>query len=211
ESGEVLGIQVSVWHENRHIVCIAEGQMGAYDPRPVGHRTLFTACSLTNSLLTIIILRLISQGKLRLTDCVSEWWDGFIRGDKRHVNVQQLLTHQTGMHNWLPSSLTLAQITHYKQMIKIAEAAPLKCTPGKCGHYPYCAVSWLWQHLVACVIKSPDVNRYLRHVCLPDFGLKHLQRQMFFPVPQRIVKEAKVAIDTNEAQLDDLPVLSRST
>lgn len=195
--GEIVGCQVSVWHRRRNVADVAVGRMGPCDGRPVTTQSLFTAYSLCNVLLVTMILHLISTQKLKLSDCVSEWWDGFIVGDKRHVTVEQILTHQSGIHSWLPSNLTLTQITNYKHMIRTVEAATPVCEPGKCGHYPFYCVSWIYNELIANVAKARSTSKYFRSTCLKDWNLKRLQRCIYFPVPPRLIVEAKQAHTPN--------------
>lgn len=184
-SEALLGCQVSVWYKRIQVVDVSAGQMGPYDGRPVTSKSLFMGFSLSNILLVTMILHLVAQQKLKLTDCVSEWWDGFIQAEKRDITVEQLLTHQSGLHNWLPSNLTMSQLTNYRAMIKLAEAAPLVCKPGECGHYPFYCCSWIFSELIAHVSKTGSTSKYFRSSCLKEWDLRHLSKQIYFPCPVR--------------------------
>lgn len=184
ERNSVLGCQVVVWHGRNLVSDVAIGKMGPSDSRPVTNETLFTGFSLTNLLLIIMILHLVSVKRLKLGHCVSEWWDQFIRHGKRSITVEQILTHQSGVHDIFPTNLTLSTITDYKAMVRLIENAKLKCSPGKCGHYPYGSVGWILSELIASVTKQ-NTKKYFRNVLAKEWRLRHLSRGLYLSLPSK--------------------------
>eukprot|EP01053_Blabericola_migrator_P007484 Blabericola_migrator_1__7483@NODE_381_length_9180_cov_88_545814_g304_i0_p1_GENE_NODE_381_length_9180_cov_88_545814_g304_i0NODE_381_length_9180_cov_88_545814_g304_i0_p1_ORF_typecomplete_len1318_score281_16ABC1/PF03109_16/2_4e32Betalactamase/PF00144_24/3_9e23Betalactamase/PF00144_24/58Betalactamase/PF00144_24/43WaaY/PF06176_11/3_1e14RIO1/PF01163_22/1_1e04RIO1/PF01163_22/5_1e11RIO1/PF01163_22/4_2e03Kdo/PF06293_14/1e06APH/PF01636_23/9_4e05APH/PF01636_23/4_2e03Pkinase_Tyr/PF07714_17/0_16YrbLPhoP_reg/ len=198
--GDLLGCQVSVWHKRNLIADVAVGRMGPYDARPVSGRTLFTAFSLTNILLITLLLYLVSGGKLKLSDCVSEWWDQFIRNGKRSISIEQILSHQSGVHGFLPSNLSLSQITSYKYMIKLIEDFAPVCRAGMCHHYPFYCCSWVFHEVLFRVTKLKP-QKLLKSLCLREWKLTRLAKHIFFPIPQRVLNVFK-QLETEENKAD---------
>eukprot|EP01054_Gregarina_sp_Poly1_P000887 Gregarina_sp_Poly_1__886@NODE_1211_length_4771_cov_58_034226_g62_i1_p1_GENE_NODE_1211_length_4771_cov_58_034226_g62_i1NODE_1211_length_4771_cov_58_034226_g62_i1_p1_ORF_typecomplete_len1356_score213_32ABC1/PF03109_16/4_2e31Betalactamase/PF00144_24/1_3e25Betalactamase/PF00144_24/21WaaY/PF06176_11/3_4e03WaaY/PF06176_11/4_3e16RIO1/PF01163_22/1_8e03RIO1/PF01163_22/4e11Kdo/PF06293_14/6e08APH/PF01636_23/0_00026APH/PF01636_23/6_9e03YrbLPhoP_reg/PF10707_9/0_00068Pkinase_fungal/PF17667_1/0_042EcKinase/PF0 len=199
--GDLLGCTVSVWHKRSLVVDVAIGRMGPYDARPVQSRTLFTAFSIVNVWLTTVLLFLVSSGKLKLSDCVSEWWDQFIRHGKRDITVEQILSHQSGVHSFFPSNLSLSQITNYRYMIKLVEDCVPICAPGMCNHYPLYCSSWIFHELIAKVTKLRP-QKLFRSVCLRDWKLNRLAKHIYYPIPVRFVNAFKqLEVEENKADL----------
>ncbi|WP_246723038.1 class A beta-lactamase-related serine hydrolase [Aliikangiella sp. G2MR2-5] len=70
---------------------------------PAPDNTLFKVASLTKPVVSFVVLRLISEGKLRLDEPLFPYWvDPDVKDDPRHrrLTINHVLTHQTGFKNW---------------------------------------------------------------------------------------------------------------
>ncbi len=56
---------------------VAAGTMGAHDPRPIKHDTMFNAFSVTKPLPALAMAMLIDQGLISLDDLVAKHWPAF--------------------------------------------------------------------------------------------------------------------------------------
>ncbi|CDJ37043.1 hypothetical protein ETH_00005180 [Eimeria tenella] len=178
----VLGCQVAVCFQGEMIIDAAIGQMGPVDTRPVTRDSLFCGYCTTKGILSTALLQLVSSGELELDDAVSSWWDGFIRYGKRGITVQQLLTHQAGLHRALPADLTLSRLADYSEMVRIVEDASPVCTPGSCGRYAYLTYGWAVSELVRCV-SGVSIDVFIRERLLEPLGLED---EIFMRLPQEV-------------------------
>jgi D-alanyl-D-alanine carboxypeptidase len=75
--------------------------------RPMGPELHFRAGSLTKSFVAAVVLRLVAEGRLSLSDTLERRLPGILPyGDQ--VSIRQLLNHTAGVpHNWVPVEETL--------------------------------------------------------------------------------------------------------
>ena len=86
---------------------VAEGWRGfaVREPEsiPVRRDTIFDLSSLTKPLATTLLIALLEQeGRVRLTDRVSDHLAGFSGEDRERVLLEDLLLHRAGLPSWVP-------------------------------------------------------------------------------------------------------------
>ena len=94
-----LGVGIIGGGELRQVRVYGELQKG----HPAPHDTIFNVASLTKPIVTMLTLRLVSQGKWSLDDPLARYWtDPDVAADPRHAKLttRHVLTHQTGFRNW---------------------------------------------------------------------------------------------------------------
>ncbi|MGL4419694.1 MAG: exo-beta-N-acetylmuramidase NamZ domain-containing protein, partial [Gemmataceae bacterium] len=99
QRGEVPGAVVVVVHQDQVIYSEAFGQR-AKEPaaEPMTTDTIFDLASLTKPLATAtMIFQLVEEGKLRLTDRVSQHWPEFGTHGKENITIEHCLLHTTGL------------------------------------------------------------------------------------------------------------------
>jgi CubicO group peptidase (beta-lactamase class C family) len=77
------------------------GNLKAHSPAP--ENTLFNMASLTKPIVSVLTLRLISQGKWQLDEPLYHYWtDPDVAADSRHekLTTRHVLSHQSGLPNW---------------------------------------------------------------------------------------------------------------
>lgn len=73
------------------------------DSRPTQGSTIFDLASLTKVIATTsLVMRLVEQGTLALSDPVRKWIPEWRGKDREHVALRSLLTHSSGLTAWLP-------------------------------------------------------------------------------------------------------------
>ncbi|MBA2237698.1 MAG: serine hydrolase [Lysobacter sp.] len=97
-------------------------------------RTLFQLASVTKPFTAAAILKLQMEGRLRVTDPVTRFFDD-VPADKRAITIHQLLTHTSGMPHrvgicWPPSS-KLDRDGYVREVL----AADLDAAPGRAFAY----------------------------------------------------------------------------
>lgn len=101
---------------------------------PATDRTLFQLASVTKPFTAVAVLRLEMEGRLRVSDRITRFFDD-VPLDKRAITVHQLLTHTSGMPHrvgvcWPPSA-KLDRDEYVRQTL----AAPLEAAPGRAFLY----------------------------------------------------------------------------
>ncbi len=71
------------------------------DPIPATTDTLYDLASLSKLFTTTVIMRLVEQGRLALDEPVAHWMPEFAAGGKETVTLRQLLTHTSGLPDYL--------------------------------------------------------------------------------------------------------------
>jgi len=103
---------------------VCETYVGRYGPE-----TMMPIVSAAKWLSAATILALVDEGKLSLDDPVSRWLPYF-KGDKKTITVRQLLSHTSGLPNYLPCMFQ-AQLQLDDCVRQIAEKSKLAAPPGK--------------------------------------------------------------------------------
>ena len=81
----------------------AFGHGGGADKKPLQLDSVFSLFSLTKCLTNVLVLRAIELGQFALTTKISEIIPEFRGGQREHINVFHLLTHQSGLPAvWIP-------------------------------------------------------------------------------------------------------------
>ena len=93
-------------------------------------RTLIQLASVTKPFTAAAVLKLEMEGRLRVTDRITRYFDD-VPADKRAITVHQLLTHTSGMPHrvgvcWPPSA-KLSRDEYVREML----AADLEAAPGR--------------------------------------------------------------------------------
>lgn len=73
-------------------------QLGKPQGVPVGSR--FRAGSITKTFVATVVLQLVDEGRLRLTDSVEKWLPGVVPAGE-HITVEELLNHTSGLYDVL--------------------------------------------------------------------------------------------------------------
>ena len=64
---------------------------------------VYDLASLTKVIATTSdIIMLYDQGKFKITDKISEYYDGWKNSNKSHLTFWQVLTHRSGLRSWIP-------------------------------------------------------------------------------------------------------------
>lgn len=102
------GVAINITHKNKPIYKEAKGfAKTTPEKEPMLTTTLFDIASITKIVISTVILRLVSEGKLKLEDKVMNYIEE-IQNDKnlntffKEITVYQLLTHSSGLLAWHP-------------------------------------------------------------------------------------------------------------
>ncbi|MEV5775469.1 serine hydrolase domain-containing protein [Streptomyces antimycoticus] len=102
ENAGFIGLTVEVRDGHRRIHARA-GEAELNTGRPVPFGAHYRAASVTKSFVATVVLQLVAEGRLSLSDPVNKWLPGVVSGngnDGRRITVRNLLQHTSGIHNY---------------------------------------------------------------------------------------------------------------
>ncbi|MGW5444811.1 serine hydrolase domain-containing protein [Streptomyces asiaticus] len=108
EDAGFIGITVEVRDGHRRIHARA-GEAERDTGRPMPYGAHYRAASVTKSFVATVVLQLVAEGRLSLSDPVDKWLPGVVSGngnDGRRITVRNLLQHTSGIHNYAYSDDT---------------------------------------------------------------------------------------------------------
>lgn len=68
----------------------------------ITERHRFPIASVTKTMVATVVLQLVEDGELRLSDSIEDWLPGLVPGGER-ITVEQLLSHRSGLYNFTDS------------------------------------------------------------------------------------------------------------
>jgi CubicO group peptidase (beta-lactamase class C family) len=153
-----MGAALAVRHEGREVVRLWNGVADARSGKPWTQRTASVIFSCTKGLVSILIARLVQEGRLDYDDLVAAHWPEFAGSGKADITVRQLLGHQAGL-SALSTELSFEDILDWDIVTgHLARQAPL-WPPGTGYGYHALTHGWLAGELVRRVT-GMSVGRY---------------------------------------------------
>ena len=105
--------------------------------KPVTLKSRFHIGSMNKSFTLVVILQLIAEKKLKLTDPLVSWVDGFQQADAHLITIEQLLNHRSGFGDY--HSPRFFDLPNEKKTIQgiteLLHTAPLFFKPGTSIEY----------------------------------------------------------------------------
>jgi len=103
EEGVFPGAVVWASKDGKSVFTEAYGVTDFFSQTPVAIDTIYDLASLTKPLVTtLIVLKLVQEKKLSLSDPVGKHLSFFVNTSKANITIEQLLRHQSGLPAWAP-------------------------------------------------------------------------------------------------------------
>jgi uncharacterized protein YbbC (DUF1343 family)/CubicO group peptidase (beta-lactamase class C family) len=175
------GCVVLVRHKGKELMLAAYGLSSKYDsltdftaePISATPDTLYDLASITKLFTTTAVMRLVEQGKLAIDEPVATSLPDFAAGGKEAVTLRHLLTHTSGLPDYL--QLWKLEPTPAARMQRVL-ATPLLVPPGTAFRYSDLGLIALG-HLVEQVAGA-SLDRVVRDMVT---GPLHLDQTMYRP------------------------------
>jgi CubicO group peptidase (beta-lactamase class C family) len=84
------------------------GPATLHGPRPAPVDGSFRADSVTKSFTAVVVLQLVTEQRLRLTDSIERWLPGLLPHGER-ITIEHLLRHTSGLHEYAEGTFTDAE------------------------------------------------------------------------------------------------------
>jgi CubicO group peptidase (beta-lactamase class C family) len=148
--------------------------------------TIFALASVTKLFTAVAVIQLAEQGKVELYQTLGTYLDGFPAQIAGTVTVHQLLTHTSGMGNYLVSPLYQQQHLTWASaaetmdgIMAIIKQSPLLGTPGT--RYSYSNSGYATLGAIAAQVSGQSYYDYVReHI----FARAGMTRSDFYTRPQ---------------------------
>jgi CubicO group peptidase (beta-lactamase class C family) len=144
--------------------------------------TVFQIASITKTFTSAMILKLVEQKKLALTDRVSKFYPGYPHGDS--ITIEHLLTHTSGIWDYtrdddFRNNKQINGSVHVEELIKFFKDKPLDFAPGTAWAYSnsgYYLLGYIIQKLTGMPYEKA-VRQYIFNplrMSHSGFDFKHL-------------------------------------
>ena len=146
--------------------------------------TAFSAGSITKTFVAAVVMQLVDEGKLSLSDPLSRWLPSY--PNARKIQIQHLLSHTSGVRDYFTNpryeSLVFGRPTHHwttKEILGLVQQ-PLYFQPGTGYHYSN--TDFVLLAMVVKQVTGTSIGRQIRTRLLQPLGLDHTAFQDVEPV-----------------------------
>jgi D-alanyl-D-alanine carboxypeptidase len=136
----------------------------------------FRVGSITKTFVATLVLKLVAEGRVRLTDSVARWLPGLVPGGPA-ITLRELLQHTSGIYDYFrdPGFLPAveadpARVWPPRKLVQIAVAHPPLFPPGT--SWAYSNTDYILLGLVAEAATGRPVGQELREQIFGPLGLR---------------------------------------
>ncbi len=135
-AGEELGARFTLVRDGEVVLDIWAGHADRERTRPFDADTLTPVFSTTKAIASVLIARLVDQGKLDYGQTVASVWPEFAQAGKGEITVAQVMSHQDGLAG-LPEPMDPGLWMDWDVIVdKLAAMAPLWPPGTASGYHP---------------------------------------------------------------------------
>lgn len=131
-----LGARFSLAVEGEVVVDLYAGHADRKQTRPFGPDTLTPIFSTTKAIASILVARLVEQGRLAYAQRVADVWPEFAQAGKEAVTVEQVMSHQAGLSGFLEEMDPALWFDWDAICAKLAAMAPIWPVGSASGYHP---------------------------------------------------------------------------
>jgi CubicO group peptidase (beta-lactamase class C family) len=135
-NGGELGARFSLAVDGEVVVDLYGGWADRHETTPFGPDTLTPVFSTTKAIASILVARLVEQGKLSYGQRVAEVWPEFARNGKEAVTVEQSMSHQAGLSGFPDETDPAIWFDWDAACAKLAAMAPIWPPGTASGYHP---------------------------------------------------------------------------
>jgi D-alanyl-D-alanine carboxypeptidase len=168
----VIGLQ----RRGDRVTVVTAGLADIATAQPMTADDRFRVGSITKTFVATLVLKLVAQGRLRLTDSVARWLPGLVP-DGGAITLRELLQHTSGIYDYasdpgfLPAvEADPARVWPPRELVRIAVAHPPLFPPGT--SYGYSNTDYILLGLVAEAATGQPLGRELREQIFTPLGLR---------------------------------------
>lgn len=133
--GRELGARFAIALDGEIVIDLMGGWADRARTRPFAEDTLTSVFSTTKAMASLMIARLVDQGRLSWTQPVADLWPAFGGAAKSRLTVEQVMSHQGGLPGFaepMEPSLWFDRAAILERL----EAMDPMWTPGASGYHP---------------------------------------------------------------------------
>jgi len=167
--GECAGAVLLVGRRDERVVEMALGhRMLRPHRRPMRRGTIFDLASLTKAVATApAVMALVEDGQCKFDDPVYRFLPVFGRGCARHITLEHLLTHTSG----LPSYRNFSRFRRRDSVLKAIADLPLRSRPGE--RFVYSDLGFILLGEIVRVVAGVPLDEFFRQRIGSPLGMRH--------------------------------------
>ena len=169
ECGFDTGANIAIEHEGKMVVNLIGGYKDREGTDPWTNETILNVFSTTKAITAICIARLVDQGKLDLSNNVSEYWPEYACEGKENTKVSDFLCHRAGMFGFQGGMPNFALSDWESWTNALANQAPFR-EPGSSQGYHALTYGWLVGEILRRV-DGRSVGTYFEQEIAEPFGI----------------------------------------
>ncbi|WP_285500883.1 serine hydrolase domain-containing protein [Actinokineospora sp. NBRC 105648] len=158
----VTGAVVRV-DDGQRVRTVTSGVADLASRRPIGAADDFRIASVTKTFVATVVLQLVGEGRIRLTDTVERWLPGAVPGGDR-ITLRQLLNQTSGLFDytedqaWLATALAdPARSWAPRELVAVSVAHPPLFAPG--AKWAYSNTNYVLAGLIAEAVTGRPLAR----------------------------------------------------
>ncbi|WP_334160808.1 serine hydrolase domain-containing protein [Phenylobacterium sp.] len=168
-AGEELGARFSLVEAGETVLDLWAGSADRKGTRAFDERTLVPVFSTTKAMASLLIARLVDQGKLDYRQTVASVWPEFGQAGKAAVTVEQAISHQAGLSGFPDEMDPVTWFDWDAICAKLAAMAPM-WPPGTASGYHPITVGYIVGEIFRRV-DGRTMGQALRDDIAEPFGL----------------------------------------
>ena len=168
----VIGLQ----RRGDRVTVVPAGRADIATGQPMTGDDRFRVGSITKTFVATLVLKLVAEGRLRLSDSVSRWLPGLVPGGSA-ITLRELLQHTSGIYDYtrdpgfLPAvEADPARVWPPRELVQIAVAHPPLFPPGT--SWAYSNTDYILLGLVAEAATGRPLGQELRKQVFGPLGLR---------------------------------------
>lgn len=169
DNWERSGAAFVVYHKGQKVIDIWGGYSDRESQRKWTKNTLSVAFSCSKAMGSIVIGKLVDQGKIQYDDLVTKYWPEFGKNGKQNVTIRWLITHKAGLA-YTDHPITLQDAKDPKRVDKILEEQSPNWPPGTMMGYHAVTHGWLVDAIVRRV-DGRTVGRFFKEEIAEKHGI----------------------------------------
>jgi len=141
---------------------------------PIGPHTKFAIGSISKQFVAAALLRIQEEGKIKLTDPLSKYLNGFPRG--KEITLRQLLTHTSGIREYTEGEKFFSRCGNSPlpgEVFQMIEAYPFGDQPGR--RFSYSNSNYYLAGMVLEKVMGEGLGQILERLFFKPLGMKDTQ------------------------------------
>lgn len=188
--GKLAGVQVAVKLHGHTVVAKGYGSADLENGLPMRTSSVLKIGSLTKQFTAAAILRLADEGRLALSDLVTDYLPDYPMHGAR-ITIHNLLSHTSGIPEYLdPDSPDLAKEVDAQSCVDLVKNLPLNFQPGE--SWEYSNTNFVLLGLIIKKVTGQSYEDYVRDHLFPAAGL----RQTYYCANESIIPGRARGYDT---------------
>ena len=157
-------ISYAISVHNEVVLSDAIGVMDKKNNEPINEKATFNVASISKMYVTVAIMQLVEQGKIKLDDYVCDILPRFYMPDERYkqITVEMCLNHTSGLPGteWKHFSLTeIDGVNYYDEVYHYFSVNKLKADPGE--YSVYCNDGFTLAELIVSEVSGLSYEEYI--------------------------------------------------